>query len=201
MSGALPWLLATATLAGQASTFAPAPGPDSALRPATPATTFNPVRGPETSFRLAEVPPARVELTRRLLNELHARQAPTQAIVVDLPADVLFDFDRANLRPDGHAALARAAELLRSYPQAPVAVDGHTDGKGSDAYNDALSLRRAQVVAAALGPAAAGRRLAVRGHGRHEPLAAETRPDGSDDPDSRQRNRRVAITIEPLPAR
>lgn len=198
------------SLAGQPSTFAPATAPDSVLRPAdtagglqprTPTSSFTPAQGPETSFRLAEVPPARVEATRSLLTALHARHTPEQAIVVDLPADVLFDFDRAELRPDARPALAQAAELLQSYPRAPVRVDGHSDGKGSDGYNDALSLRRAQAVARALEPGAGGRRLAVRGHGKREPVAAETRLDGSDDPAGRQRNRRVAIVIDPLPPR
>ncbi|WP_295850937.1 OmpA family protein [uncultured Xylophilus sp.] len=205
-------------LAAQPSSFVPVAGPqttlrtvpgeggglqarsaEGALRRAGPDTTFGAVQGPQTDLRLSEVPAALRTRTRELLTELRARETPSHAIVVDLPADVLFDFDRADLRPDARAALGRAGELLRAYPRAPIAIDGHTDGKGADSYNDALSLRRAQAVAAALADATGERRPTVRGHGRHQPVAAERRPDGSDDADGRQRNRRVSIVIEPLP--
>ncbi|VWX61726.1 conserved exported hypothetical protein [Burkholderiales bacterium 8X] len=149
-----------------------------------------------TVFRVAEVPPARVAATRELLTELKARQTERQAIVIDLPSDVLFDFDKAELRPDARESLDRAAELLKSYPDAPVAINGHTDGKGTDAYNDALSMRRAQAVAAML-QAGQPRQLSVHGFGKKRPLVPDVRIDGSDDPEARQRNRRVEIVIQP----
>ncbi|MEP6720583.1 MAG: OmpA family protein [Variovorax sp.] len=151
---------------------------------------------PSTVFRVAEVPPARVAVTRELLDTLQARQTEQQAIVIDLPADVLFDFDKAELRPDARASLEKAAELLRSYPEAPVTINGHSDSKGTDAYNEALSKRRAQAVAAQLQGEPA-RAFAVHGFGKQRPLASNTRPDGSDDPEGRQRNRRVEIIIQP----
>jgi outer membrane protein OmpA-like peptidoglycan-associated protein len=154
---------------------------------------------PSTVFRVAEVPPARVAVTRELLDTLQARQTEQQAIVIDLPADVLFDFDKAELREDARASLDKAAELLRSYPDAPVTINGHTDGKGSDAYNDALSRRRAQAVAARLQGDSA-RPFMVEGFGKQRPLVPNTRPDGSDDPQGRQRNRRVEIIIQPMAA-
>lgn len=163
-------------------------------------STFRPAAAPDSALRLAEVPPARLARTRALLGELQARPTPQKAIVVDLPADVLFDFDKAELRPDAEPALARAAELLQGYPEAPVRVRGHTDARGSDAYNDALSLRRAQRVAERLEAATAGRRLDTEGLGRREPVAPNTTPDGADDPAGRQKNRRVEIVIGPRAA-
>lgn len=134
------------------TTFGPAAhAPSTELRPAgvggsprsAPATSsFQSVQGPAAVFREAEIPPERLQRTRELIASLQARQTEQQAIVVNLPADVLFDFDQATLD--------QAAELLRSYPGAPVQINGHTDGKGSDSYNDALPLRRAQAVAQAL---------------------------------------------------
>lgn len=119
-------------------------------------------------------------------------------IVIDLPADVLFDFDKAMIRADAEPALMRAAELLKSYPDAQVSIGGHTDAKGDDAYNEGLSLRRARAVAARLqGPA--GRTLGAQGFGERQPVAANAKPDGSDDPDGRQKNRRVEIRITPKP--
>ena len=149
----------------------------------------------DSVFVASEVAPARVETTRTLLTELDARRSDG-AIVVDLPADVLFDFDKAVIRPDAEPALAKAAELLKSYPGAAVTIGGHTDAKGDDAYNDALSLRRARAVAERL-QGAAGRPLGVEGYGEKRPVAPNARPDGADDPDGRQENRRVEIRIVP----
>jgi photosystem I P700 chlorophyll a apoprotein A2 len=78
-----------------------------------------------------------------------------------------------------------------------VSIDGHTDGKGADAYNMALSERRAAAVKAWLTahsqmPPA---RIATRGLGKTKPVAHDTKPDGSDDPDGRARNRRVEIVV------
>lgn len=149
----------------------------------------------DTVFRQAEIPSGKLEETRRLLRELQARETPQRDIVIDLPADVLFDFDKSSLRPDAMPALDRAARLLASYPQAPVLIHGHTDSKGSDAYNDALSLRRAEAVSAHLRQLQATRNFSVAGFGERRPVAPNALPDGSDDPAGRQRNRRVEIVI------
>lgn len=122
------------------------------------------------------------------------------AIVVDLPADVLFDFDKATIRPDAEAALDKAAALLKGYPGATVVIRGHTDSKGDDAYNDGLSLRRARSVADRL-QTAAGRPLGAEGFGEREPIAENVRSDGGDDPQGRQQNRRVEIRITPATGR
>lgn len=148
----------------------------------------------QSVFVPAEVAPERVEATRALLSELDARRSGGD-IVVDLPADVLFDFDKAVLRPDAEPALAKAAQLLGSYPTAIVTIAGHTDSKGDDAYNDALSERRAKAVADRL--STPSRQLDARGFGERQPVAANQRPDGADDPQGRQKNRRVEIRIKP----
>lgn len=167
------------------------------LQTAAPATSLGTAAQPQaTLLRQAEVPPQRLAITRSLLAELHARPTAQQAISIDLPADVLFDFDKADLRPDALPTLQKAAELIQSYPRAPLRVVGHTDSKGSDGYNDTLSQRRSQAVAQAL-QERTGRSAAAQGRGKHEPVAANTTPDGQDDPAGRQRNRRVQILIEP----
>jgi len=175
---------------GMASTFAHAPNaPRSTFQKAGPESTLSSV------FVASEVAPDRIETTRTLLTELNARRTEG-AIVLDLPADVLFDFDKATIRPDAEPALAKAAEVLKSYPKARVSIGGHTDSKGDDTYNDALSLRRAQAVAQRLG-AAVGRTFAAEGFGEKRPVAPNAQPDGRDDPDGRQKNRRVEIRITP----
>lgn len=152
----------------------------------------------QSVFQASEVAPERVETTRTLLTELKARRSDG-AIVIDLPADVLFDFDKATLRADAEPALTRAAEVLRSYPDAQVSIGGHADAKGDDAYNQALSMRRARAVADRLG-AAIDRSLGAEGFGETRPVAPNAGPDGSDDPEGRQKNRRVEIRIQPQAA-
>ncbi len=191
-------------LAGVPTRLAPVPAaPVTTLRSQQPAgaltsraldTTLQPSAAPQTILREAEVPPARLAQTRILLAELKARPTPEQAISIDLPADVLFDFDKYALRADAASSLHKAAELVQSYATAPLTVVGHTDGKGTDAYNDNLSLRRAEAVASVLHQRT-GRQARVQGLGKRQPVAPNTTADGRDDPQGRQLNRRVQILI------
>lgn len=174
-------------------------GADSTGGAAGPESSFAPAEDHASIFRAAEVAPDRIALTQTLLSDLKARQTGDQSIVIDLPADILFDFDKATLRADAQPSLDKAATLLGSYPTAPVQVNGHTDGKGSDAYNDPLSLRRAQAVATWL-KGHGGRDATVAGLGKRRPVADNMNADGSDNPDGRQRNRRVEIVIQPAAA-
>jgi outer membrane protein OmpA-like peptidoglycan-associated protein len=121
-------------------------------------------------------------------------QTPTQTKAT-LPADVLFDFDKSDLKPVAEPALQRLLELTRAQTGA-IVVEGHTDSKGSQPYNLNLSQRRADSVKAwlvARGTAVA--RISTRGWGASKPEAPNAKPDGSDDPDGRQKNRRVTVTI------
>lgn len=159
-------------------------------------STFGAKTAETSVFRAAEVAPHRLHQTQSLLTQLNARQ-DKGAILIDLPADILFDFDKATLRPAARTELAKATELLKSYHDASVLVEGHTDAKGANDYNQKLSERRAQSVASAL-EASVGRRPTTVGVGETKPLASNVRPDGSDDPAGRQKNRRVTIIIQPL---
>ena len=114
---------------------------------------------------------------------------------VTLDADVLFAFYRADLSPAADSRLAETASALTA-STGPVPVDGYTDAQGSAPYNQQLSERRAAAVADALrtrAPAAAAR-LTATGHGSADPVAPNSRPDGSDDPAGRAKNRRVTVT-------
>jgi outer membrane protein OmpA-like peptidoglycan-associated protein len=130
------------------------------------------------------------------LSQLGAKRT-AQGIVITLPDQVLFDFDKADVKPQAAGVLAQIALVARHYPAAPMKVDGHTDAKGSPAYNLALSRRRAQAVVAWL----AGRehldagRMRATGYGEARPVAPNTNPDGSDNPEGRRRNRRVEVII------
>jgi outer membrane protein OmpA-like peptidoglycan-associated protein len=132
----------------------------------------------------------------RALRDLNA-EVTQQQVKVNLSADLLFDFDRADIKPAAEPELAKVVTVLKSYPGAQVAVEGHTDGKGTDAYNQRLSERRAHTVADWLVAHADLDRakLHTRGWGSAHPVAPNTRPDGSDDPEGRARNRRVEIVV------
>jgi hypothetical protein len=71
-------------------------------------------------------------------------------IRVELAADILFDFDKYDIRPSAQNALTQPAALIRERNGGIVRVEGHTDSKGGDAYNDRPSLRRAAAVRARL---------------------------------------------------
>lgn len=58
--------------------------------------------------------------------------------------DAFYDFDKADIRPDGRESLARTAEFLRTHPEVKVLIEGHCDERGSTEYNLALGDRRAQ---------------------------------------------------------
>jgi len=167
------------------------------LRGGSPQSTFAPTAVPRSEFSLADVPQARLAETRRLLGELNARPDSGGAIVVDLPGDVLFDFDKHDLRADALPVLDRIAVLLVDFPTRSVVVNGHTDSKGDDAYNDALSMRRAESVYRYLADRdkAKARTFKVHGFGERQPVAPNTHADGSDDPEGRQKNRRVEIVF------
>lgn len=138
----------------------------------------------------------RVEGLKGEITGFAFRQTATQTIV-ELAADVLFAFDSAELTPQSEAALRRTAELAVQAGAGPIQVVGHTDAQGEDAYNMALSQRRAEAVSrwlTASGGVPASR-LQAEGRGETEPVAPNIRPDGQDDPNARARNRRVVVIM------
>ncbi|HEY8033317.1 MAG TPA: OmpA family protein [Methylocella sp.] len=128
--------------------------------------------------------------------ELQITESATQTRI-ELPADVLFDFDRADIRPDATKALENAAALIKERAVKVVTIEGHTDAKGTPEYNQKLSERRA----AAIYDWFVGRdelrevKFTSRGFGAARPNAPNVKQDGSDNPGGRQKNRRVEIIL------
>jgi outer membrane protein OmpA-like peptidoglycan-associated protein len=120
-----------------------------------------------------------------------------QTIEVTLPADILFDFDKADIRPTAERALKEVADLIRSKARGPVAIQGYTDALGADLYNQKLSERRAASVKTWLSTKEAlpSAGFKVAGYGPRNPVAPNKKSDGSDDPEGRQLNRRVTLII------
>lgn len=113
-----------------------------------------------------------------------------EGIVVTFDSGILFDVDRSELRPAARSNLEELAENLRQYERTDVLILGHTDATGSDAYNQALSERRAGSAAAYLEQlGVAPERISTRGMGENDPVATNETAEG------RQLNRRVEVVI------
>jgi outer membrane protein OmpA-like peptidoglycan-associated protein len=112
-------------------------------------------------------------------------------------ADALFEFDKATLTPDAEETLKVLLPLLAKAGQHPATVEGHTDAKGADSYNQTLSENRAKTVRDWLaGHGALPAATPVKGWGKRRPVAPNAKPDGSDDPQGRQKNRRVEVVLD-----
>lgn len=135
--------------------------------------------------------------------ELEAELAGTGAnvvntgneIIVSLPEAITFPFNSAELRPGLRQNLYGVAQNLQAYPDSDVVVIGHTDNIGTRAANQALSERRAQVVASTLTEGGvASWRIQTVGRAFDSPIATNATAEG------RAMNRRVEIVIRPRPA-
>jgi outer membrane protein OmpA-like peptidoglycan-associated protein len=132
-----------------------------------------------------------------LLRDLNA-EVRGREVRIALSADVLFDFDKADLKPAARPSLDKVVAFLKSYPKANARIEGHTDSKGDDAYNQKLSQQRADSVRKFLAAQGATLSMSTRGWGEKKPVAPNAKPDGKDDPEGRQKNRRVEITVQKL---
>ena len=114
----------------------------------------------------------------------------TEVITLSDAGNVLFDFDKSDLTPAAKAQLDTLMDKLRNADVVSIRVIGHTDSKGSDAYNQALSERRASSVAAyLLSQGLAPNKLTSEGRGESEPVADNASDEG------RGENRRVELHI------
>lgn len=130
--------------------------------------------------------------------DLYRVKEAAKEVTIELPADVLFDFDKADIRPDAAIALREAARILREHAKGKVRIEGHTDAKGSKSYNQKLSVDRAESVMRWLveKEALADMKFDNKGFGATKPVAPNTHEDGSDNPEGRQLNRRVALVFK-----
>ena len=129
-----------------------------------------------------------------------AVEPPPAAPVVEtlsLGADAYFDFDRAEIKPAGRAKLDKlAADLRRVSSVSSILIVGHTDGKGTEAYNYRLGHRRADSVAKyMIARGIPASLITTQSRGELDPVAPNTLPNGKDNPAGRALNRRVVITV------
>ena len=108
---------------------------------------------------------------------------------------VNFDFDKQVIRPDSEPLLNAAIRILNENPNVRITVEGHTDALGTDAYNEALAIRRAETVFQYLREGGIdATRMQVIGYGEARPLASNETPEG------RAENRRVELRVVSDPA-
>jgi outer membrane protein OmpA-like peptidoglycan-associated protein len=114
-------------------------------------------------------------------------------LVLDMPSEITFAVNSANLDPGFRTTLDKVASTLTEYEKTYVDVLGHTDSTGSDAYNQTLSEQRASSVSGYLASKGVqSARLATKGYGESQPRASNTTGDG------RAQNRRVEIRLVPV---
>lgn len=127
------------------------------------------------------------ELSKKLEN-ISAEESD-RGLVLTM-GSILFEVDKATLKPGAEKTLKRVAELLSEYPERNVLVEGYTDSTGSDSYNKDLSQQRAQSVSDLLTQNGIdASRLSTKGYGEEYPVASNDTKAG------RQQNRRVELVI------
>lgn len=131
------------------------------------------------------------------VQDMEVKETATE-VTIDLAADVLFEFDKADILPKAADTLKKAADVIRERAKGVVRVEGHTDSKGDDAYNMRLSQRRADSVRDwfVRNAGLSNIRFQTQGFGETQPVAPNEKTDGSDDPEGRQKNRRVQIVMQ-----
>lgn len=134
------------------------------------------------------------ELSRQLAGTGVSVTRQGDNLVLNMPNDVTFGVDQADIQPRFDRVLDGVATILNRYPQTLVDIVGHADSTGDDAYNQGLSERRASSVAMYLtdrGGVLRGR-LYVQGRGETQPIASNDTAEG------RAQNRRVEIVLRPF---
>lgn len=115
-------------------------------------------------------------------------QRSQDVLTATFKSDYLFDFDSSTLKPGAYAEIDRVAGVLVQYPETMIRVEGHTDNKGSEQYNQRLSERRAEAVKGALlQRGVAPERIQTIGYGESQPISSVD-----------ALNRRVAVVIIPV---
>ncbi len=113
-----------------------------------------------------------------------------EGIKITFDSGILFDVNKADLRPAAQSNLTELAGILNKYPDTNILIEGHTDSTGGEDHNLELSKRRAQsVVNYLVGQSVIGGRMQTQGWGEAQPVASNDTDAG------RQANRRVELAI------
>lgn len=120
-------------------------------------------------------------------NEAASIQRTHDVLTATFRSEYLFDFDSSTLKPEAYTEIGRVADVLNRYPQTTIRVEGHTNSKGSKAYNQTLSEKRSLAVKSALTQRGVDpTRIQTVGFGESQPISSND-----------AMNRRVVIVIIP----
>jgi OmpA-OmpF porin, OOP family len=146
-------------------------------------------REAELARESAAAAAARAEALALELEALRARDTD-RGLVMTLEEDVLFEYNRADLKPGAMRNLYPLVTFLKDHPTRTLIIEGHSDSTGSESYNLDLSQRRAAAVRDFLVANGIGfARIMARGYGEAYPVAANDTEAG------RLQNRRVEVVI------
>jgi outer membrane protein OmpA-like peptidoglycan-associated protein len=113
-----------------------------------------------------------------------------EGIEVEFNSKILFDYDKALLKPEAKNGLNDLVTILKKYPDTNIEIQGHTDNKGTDGYNEELSMRRANgVMMYLIDKGVASSRMNPKAYGENSPKYTNDTEDG------RSQNRRVEFLI------
>ncbi len=144
---------------------------------------------------LATLSTANIKQSDTLIQDIALKKIPMQAIVLE---NIYYEFDKWDLTEAAKKIIdSTLYPILRDNPKLIVEISSHTDSKGNDNYNKKLSQKRAESVVnyltqeKGIDPA----RLVAKGYGESKPIAPNTNPDGSDNPEGRAKNRRTEFKV------
>lgn len=116
-----------------------------------------------------------------------------KAIVLE---NIYYDFAKWDIRPDAAQELDKLVDILKDNPEISIELSSHTDSVDTEAYNQRLSQRRAESAVNYIVNAGIDRsRIVAKGYGESRPIARNTNPDGTDNPEGRQKNRRTEFKV------
>jgi outer membrane protein OmpA-like peptidoglycan-associated protein len=123
-------------------------------------------------------------------SEAASIQRTQNVLTATFKSEVMFDFDSSTLKPGAYSEMDRVAGILNKYSQTMIRVEGHTDSKGSEAYNQTLSEKRAMAVKNTLTQQSVDPiRIQTVGYGESQPISSNDAV-----------NRRVNLVIIPIEA-
>jgi len=132
------------------------------------------------------------EIKKNLPEAEVVHQPGEEGIIVNFSSKVLFAYDKYDLTETSKSTVNDLAVILNKYPDTKLTIQGHTDSKGSESYNQLLSERRAGTVAEYLkGQGVVASRITSVGYGETQPVA------GNETAEGRSENRRVTFVIVP----
>ena len=135
-----------------------------------------------------------VQKSDTLIKDIELKKIPMKAIVLN---NIYYEFDKSELTNDAKLTIDTTIyKILSENEKLIVEISSHTDNKGNDKYNLKLSQKRAEsVVDYLISKGIDKKRLIAKGYGETKPIAPNTNPDGSDNPEGRQANRRTEFKV------